>query len=287
MKFDTGYFLTVFSASLCTFAVHAVAFGLLSEPTEIKLSKAAQGDSGTVTSIQVFARLSSVNEASDRLAPQAAPDTPTVAAMPQQTQIQPQQAVAKPTAAEVSKPKPVSKPKQPKAVTQQVQPKPVPVVKPESTPAVSAAKQNHAQEALADSAPVQPDKSQPAARATEVAVNTENTAASKAGSQQAVDAQHLFTTALLKQLAKHKHYPFKARLRKEQGVVHVKFQLTALGELSALSIKKTSGFSRIDEAALKMFRAAFPLPKELHSYIQLAGNDFTLPIAFNLSQYND
>jgi TonB family protein len=282
MKFDTGYFLTVFSAGLCTFAVHAVALSFISEPVNLKVAKAAKGDSGMATSIRLSARLSSPNESRLSLAPQAAPDTSTVAATVDQTQLQPQQAVVKPVAPEVSKPKQASKQKQPKAVKQNEQPKPAPSVKTASTQTVSSEKHNLTQDALANSTTIQSNT-----RATEVPVNAENTVARKAGSQQDVDTKHQFTTALLQLLAKHKHYPFKARLRKEQGVVHVNFQLSAQGELSALSIKKTSGFARLDEAALKMFRAAFPLPKELQSYIQLVGNDFTLPIAFNLSQFND
>lgn len=49
-------------------------------------------------------------------------------------------------------------------------------------------------------------------------------------------------------------YPSMSRLRDEEGVVHVRVTLSPRGEVVRVQIEKSSGFPRLDEAALKSVR---------------------------------
>lgn len=61
-------------------------------------------------------------------------------------------------------------------------------------------------------------------------------------------------------LERHRRYPNSARARREQGTVLVRVRLARDGSLLSLALEHSSGFNRLDEAALETFRRAAPLP---------------------------
>lgn len=61
-------------------------------------------------------------------------------------------------------------------------------------------------------------------------------------------------------LERHKRYPAKARARREQGIVHVRFSIDASGNVLSVSLASSSGFALLDDAVLSLVRRASPLP---------------------------
>jgi TonB family C-terminal domain len=79
-------------------------------------------------------------------------------------------------------------------------------------------------------------------------------------------------------LAKNKKYPRASQRRGETGVVKVAFSLDANGELVSASVRESSGYRRLDKAALKAVkRSRFPAPPSDLSKNELS---FTIPILF-------
>lgn len=62
-------------------------------------------------------------------------------------------------------------------------------------------------------------------------------------------------------LAKHQRYPLAAKRDKQEGTVRVAFTIDRQGNVLSRSIETSSGFALLDEAALKVFDDATPLPK--------------------------
>lgn len=65
---------------------------------------------------------------------------------------------------------------------------------------------------------------------------------------------------LMAQLERHRYYPAAARARRQQGIVWVRATITRDGRLQALRLERSSGLPLLDDAALKTFRRAQPLP---------------------------
>jgi len=66
---------------------------------------------------------------------------------------------------------------------------------------------------------------------------------------------------LMARLERHRYYPASARARRQQGVVWVHAQIGREGDLLALRIEQGSGNALLDEAALRTFQRAVPLPR--------------------------
>jgi len=62
-------------------------------------------------------------------------------------------------------------------------------------------------------------------------------------------------------LAKHQRYPLAAKKEKQEGTVRVAFTIDRQGNVLSRSVETSSGYALLDEAALKVFDDATPLPK--------------------------
>ena len=69
-----------------------------------------------------------------------------------------------------------------------------------------------------------------------------------------------YFSSLMAWLNTHKNYPKLAKKNKEQGIVKLKFTVTREGDISNASIHTSSGYQRLDQAAIQMLRAASPVP---------------------------
>ena len=94
-----------------------------------------------------------------------------------------------------------------------------------------------------------------------------------------------YFAAVMAQLNRHKRYPVEAKKRKHQGVVSVVFTIDRSGNVTARSIKKSSGHSLLDQAALEMFDAASPLPP-IPDFMQRSTLTVVLPLDFSLITNN-
>lgn len=79
----------------------------------------------------------------------------------------------------------------------------------------------------------------------------------------------------------HKIYPRRARMRREEGRVQVRFVIDRAGTLIEGMVVRSSGHSSLDEEAAAMMQRASPFPKAPSG---LAGDriEFTAPIEFVL-----
>lgn len=70
-----------------------------------------------------------------------------------------------------------------------------------------------------------------------------------------------YLTTLQAWLEKHKEYPARARVRRQQGTVLLYFEMSREGEIREAHIRKGSGHSTLDEEALALIKRAAPLPR--------------------------
>jgi periplasmic protein TonB len=86
---------------------------------------------------------------------------------------------------------------------------------------------------------------------------------------------------LIQKLNAHKSYPTELKKDKIQGVVIVRFTLNRNGEVLASSIKKSSGNSALDNAALEVLKKASPLPP-MPDFINGETLTLSLPVDYSL-----
>jgi periplasmic protein TonB len=87
--------------------------------------------------------------------------------------------------------------------------------------------------------------------------------------------------ALLAALNRHKQYPAASRLRREEGVVMLRFAMRRDGTVMRWRVERSSGHPELDEAVGVMVNAASPLPAPPP---ELAGDpvELVVPVRFSL-----
>ena len=73
-------------------------------------------------------------------------------------------------------------------------------------------------------------------------------------------AQATWHSRLVGHLERHKRYPRSARMRREEGVVHVRFRINRDGEVLDCSLVTSSGHTSLDDATVALVSRASPLP---------------------------
>ena len=85
---------------------------------------------------------------------------------------------------------------------------------------------------------------------------------------------------ILARIEQVKRYPSAARVRRQQGVVHVRFRMDRNGRLLFVGLQRSSGNDALDRAALETVRRAEPfpaIPEDRPSEVELA-----VPVEFFL-----
>ncbi|MCW8356043.1 energy transducer TonB [Marinomonas pontica] len=85
-------------------------------------------------------------------------------------------------------------------------------------------------------------------------------------------------------MAHNKRYPRASRRRNEEGVVSLSFVAHADGSVSDVSITKSSGYKRLDNAVLDMIKRSVPLPVFTKGMVE-SELRINLPVSFKLSDY--
>lgn len=114
------------------------------------------------------------------------------------------------------------------------------------------------------------------------AAQAEKTTAPMTGlSQQDARTKSRWQRELVAHLGRFKSYPAASRDRRETGQIMLKFELDRSGRVSSAGIARTSGYPRLDAAALDMLNRASPLPPPPES---MPGAKFELavPVRFQL-----
>ena len=154
--------------------------------------------------------------------------------------------------ARLSKPKPVPASPPPEVVKRKPVTKPVvkPIVKAVHTPAVAEALQV---------APVE-EREHEAQEAPDMEASEPEAVETVAGGAAVQAVKIDYHSRLMAHLLKHKRYPSRAKRRRQQGSMEVKFSVDKQGNVLNFSIVESSGHKALDKAALDMLKRAQPLP---------------------------
>ena len=82
-------------------------------------------------------------------------------------------------------------------------------------------------------------------------------------------------------LNKHKRYPRRAKLRRQQGIVKVRFTIDRNGRVLANTIVNGSGHRLLDKEVQAMLKRASPMPP-IPKELRLAKLTITVPVSFKL-----
>ena len=90
-----------------------------------------------------------------------------------------------------------------------------------------------------------------------------------------------FVNGVRSKMQEFQRYPLISKARREEGTVYLSFQVHKDGTITNIKINKSSGYKRLDKAALKIFRRMgtdFKIPADLkEEYMNLV-----LPVIFKL-----
>jgi protein TonB len=90
-----------------------------------------------------------------------------------------------------------------------------------------------------------------------------------------------FARTLLAHLERLKRYPRDARLRREEGVVYLRFVMDRVGKVLSARIERGSGYAALDAEVLALIARAAPLPP-LPPDLPQAQLELTVPVQFHL-----
>ncbi|RTZ58293.1 MAG: hypothetical protein DSZ32_07250 [Gammaproteobacteria bacterium] len=90
-----------------------------------------------------------------------------------------------------------------------------------------------------------------------------------------------YKLALRAAIENHRSYPLQSRRRGEQGVVVVRFTVHRDGRINNLRIKKSSGYRRLDKAALNSVRSVGKFQAFPEGFVA-ASREMELPVRFHL-----
>lgn len=93
--------------------------------------------------------------------------------------------------------------------------------------------------------------------------------------------QH-YLAALAAKINRNKYYPRASRRRGEEGTVVVRFVIQRGGALTDIGVAQSSGYQRLDKAALKTLRRVTPF-KPIPDVIKRDRWQISVPIAFSLA----
>jgi len=110
---------------------------------------------------------------------------------------------------------------------------------------------------------VQPATPPALARAASVATPTARTAspANEGGDTRARQQEVDYLSLVSAHLNRKKHYPAEAKKARQQGIVTVRFTVDRDGNVSGVSIKRSSGHDILDRATLDLLARVAPLPR--------------------------
>ncbi|MEZ5658574.1 MAG: energy transducer TonB [Burkholderiaceae bacterium] len=91
-----------------------------------------------------------------------------------------------------------------------------------------------------------------------------------------------YRARLIDALRGNQRYPMRARQRRLEGTVVVRFQLDANGTVLAREILESSGIGILDQAALESIDRASPFPAPPPIYLSGQEAWFAVPIGFRL-----
>lgn len=113
------------------------------------------------------------------------------------------------------------------------------------------------------------------------AVNAQRVKVGKADSSAHAANSRNYASAVHKALAAHKIYPLEARRQDIQGRVWVRLVIDQSGELIRVSVAQSSGYTVLDQAAIKTVKAAAPF-SPIPSSMGRTRVAYTLPYNYGL-----
>jgi len=90
-----------------------------------------------------------------------------------------------------------------------------------------------------------------------------------------------YVNGIRNKMQRFQKYPLISKARREEGTVYISFTVNKDGSISNIKINKSSGFKRLDKAALKIFRrmgTGFNIPSDLKEEQM----NLVLPVIFKL-----
>ena len=170
------------------------------------------------------------------------------------------------------------------------EPAPAPNAQTQSSPQIAPeAPRPAAQTAAAPSAPASAPASTPSASTPAATAQRASTPPQRAGTREGLDidapngASLDYASRLRAWLEAHKTYPKRARMRREEGVVHVHFAVDRDGRLLRGDVVGSSGFASLDAEAMAMLDRSNPFPGAPHS-VRGERIEVSTPVEFFLTR---